>query len=133
MFRNYTECNALQKSAAALHMRKGGRFWPISAGQSHPMCWSNPMQTTGQVECKWVVNCDVNGWASGMQFPIRHTVLRTHLEHSHRTQRFQHTDQCTKIFVRPGWSASNEALAVHRGIHLQKHIHRDVARSPRQS
>lgn len=43
--------------------------WPISAGQSHTMYWSNPMQTTGQVECKLVVNCDENGWASGMQFP----------------------------------------------------------------
>ena len=30
------------------------------------------IQCTGQVECKWVVNCDVNGWASGMQFPKWH-------------------------------------------------------------
>jgi hypothetical protein len=30
-------------------------FWPLFAGQGHPVCWSNPMQTTGQVECKWVV------------------------------------------------------------------------------
>ncbi|WP_348967365.1 hypothetical protein [Pseudomonas sp. PS02303] len=30
-------------------------YWPFFAGQGHPVCWSNPMQTTGQVECKWVV------------------------------------------------------------------------------
>ena len=29
--------------------------WPISAGQGRPADWSNPTQTTGQVECKWVV------------------------------------------------------------------------------
>ena len=32
-----------------------GSFGSVSAGENHPMCWSNPMQTTGQVECKWVV------------------------------------------------------------------------------
>ncbi|KWS66001.1 hypothetical protein AL053_05785 [Pseudomonas savastanoi pv. fraxini] len=32
-----------------------GRFWPFFAGQGHSVRWSNPMQTTGQAECKWVV------------------------------------------------------------------------------
>ncbi|POP95481.1 hypothetical protein CXB41_16970 [Pseudomonas syringae pv. syringae] len=36
-------------------MIASGHFWPFFAGQGHPVCWSNPMQTTGQVECKWVV------------------------------------------------------------------------------
>lgn len=31
-----------------------GRFWPISAGHVYELCWSSPMQMTGQVECKWV-------------------------------------------------------------------------------
>lgn len=26
----------------------------FSAGQVHEVCWPNPMQMTGQVECKWV-------------------------------------------------------------------------------
>jgi hypothetical protein len=26
----------------------------FSAGHVHESCWSNPMQMTGQVECKWV-------------------------------------------------------------------------------
>ena len=36
-------------------LRVNGCFWPFFAGQGHPVRWSNPMQTTGQVECKWVV------------------------------------------------------------------------------
>ena len=57
-----------------------GRFLPVKV-----------IQCTGQVECKWVVNCDVNGWASGMQFPTFRTVC-SHLasgaapESSHLTQ-----------------------------------------------
>jgi hypothetical protein len=30
------------------------RFGSFSAGHGHEACWSNPMQMTGQVECKWV-------------------------------------------------------------------------------
>ncbi|MFJ7884761.1 hypothetical protein ACIQYF_14905 [Pseudomonas sp. NPDC096917] len=30
-----------------------GRFMPIKA---HPVGWSDAMQTTGQVECKWLVS-----------------------------------------------------------------------------
>ena len=26
----------------------------FSAGHGHEACWSNPIQVTGQVECKWV-------------------------------------------------------------------------------
>jgi len=29
-------------------------YGPISAGHAHESCWSNPMQMTGPVECKWV-------------------------------------------------------------------------------
>ncbi len=29
-------------------------LWPFSADHAHESCWSNPMQMTGQVECKWV-------------------------------------------------------------------------------
>jgi hypothetical protein len=32
-----------------------GSFGLIYTGQARPADWSNPMQTTGQVECKWVV------------------------------------------------------------------------------
>jgi len=41
-----------------------GRFPPLVSGsleliytcQAWPVDWSRPMQATGQVECKWVVN-----------------------------------------------------------------------------
>jgi hypothetical protein len=32
-----------------------GSYGSFFTGQGHPVRWSNPMQTTGQVECKWVV------------------------------------------------------------------------------
>ena len=45
----------IRQRAAHARIRAKGTYWPFFAGQGHPACWSNPMQTTGQVECKWVV------------------------------------------------------------------------------
>ena len=42
-----------------------GRFLPV---KTHPVRRSDPMQTTGEVECKWLVSGNANGWSSGMQF-----------------------------------------------------------------
>jgi len=30
------------------------RFYTLSAGHVRETCWSNPLQMTGQAECKWV-------------------------------------------------------------------------------
>lgn len=38
---------------ASLSKSALGRFTPVKA---HPVRWSDPMQITGQVDCKWVVS-----------------------------------------------------------------------------
>lgn len=55
-----------------------GRFLPVQtawSGQaSAHLGWNrvgNPMQMTGQVECKSVVRLSANGWSYGVQFRTR--------------------------------------------------------------
>jgi hypothetical protein len=46
------------KETKADFFNRIGRFLPVKA---RPVGWSDTMQTTGQVECKWLVSGKVNG------------------------------------------------------------------------
>jgi hypothetical protein len=53
---------------------------------SHEACWSNPMQMTGQIECKWV--------GKSVQLPIGSLNLKDHIPENHLLRRI---DRCLDL------------------------------------
>ncbi len=47
---------------------------PFPSEESIQSIWSSPMQTAGQVECKWVVICNAKGWSGRVQFSTKASV-----------------------------------------------------------
>jgi hypothetical protein len=57
-----------QQSVAEQFSAGERQLGSFCACHAHESCWSNPMQMTGQVECKWV--------GKSVQFPILHRSKR---------------------------------------------------------
>ena len=65
-----------------------GSYGAISDGQDHPVCRSNPMQTTGQVECKRLISTNAIDWSVTMQMGGQvHAITQAHIKNRRTTTR----------------------------------------------